>query len=141
MANLDDRWRPDRSGVFATLGVTTLGAQMVPALTLMLIHEPAAILARDDFIALVRTHILAHTAVFLSITGQGPGYLPLSTLLNSKPLFAAAQAGLAPVRAIVEEALRFLMAQPQKRDEQRQTRASTPIPPTDTATGTLNEGA
>jgi hypothetical protein len=106
-------WRPDRSGVFGMLANATVDGKTVVALTLMLIGDAAGIVANHGFVSFVRANLLDDRPIFLSISSR-PGHVPLRTLLKGQAMTRAARQGEAHVRAILDQALRFLLAQPPK---------------------------
>lgn len=111
LAVLDDAWRPDRSGVFSTLDPGAVAGREVLALTLMLVGDPAEIVARPAFVGFVRANMLDDLPLYLALPGP-PGYLPWRVLLNSPAMAAAAAWGDVRVRAILEQAVAFMKAQP-----------------------------
>lgn len=104
-------WRPDLSGVFSMLTDAKIDGNTVPALTLMLIRDAEKILASPGFLHFVRVTMAAERPLFLSIS-SAPGHVPLRVLLKGPVIRDAARQSDAQVRAILEQALRFLQAQP-----------------------------
>jgi len=109
LPDMDDRWRPDKSGVFAALDKPDPGA--LPPITLMLIGNPLRTLRETWFIDFVRKCALKSRPVFLSLPGPA-GYRPLRALMTPQVLVQAARACGSGVKAFLEEALKFLRSQP-----------------------------
>jgi len=108
LSDMDDRWRPDKSGVFGLWERPDNNAP--PALTLMLTGNPLRTVRETWFIDFVRKAALRNLPMYLALPGP-TGFRPLRALINSPPLAAAARANGSQVRAFLEQALKFLRAQ------------------------------
>jgi len=102
-------WRPDRCGVFGMLADAAIAGNTVPALTLMLTRDAARTVAHPGFISFVHANLLEGRPIYLSISSR-PGHVPLRTLLGGEDVLRLARQGEATVRAVLEHALRFLLA-------------------------------
>lgn len=102
---LDDAWRPDRSGVFVE--IEAIDGET--ALSLVLIGNPLKIVRQDWFQDFVAIGVKGGVALHLGIPGP-PGFQGASVPLNTREMFAAAQANRAQVKTLLEMDLKRLQA-------------------------------
>lgn len=112
LAELDDDWRPDRSGVLILLEPAAGSPRGV--LTFMLLRDPRKIIQTPRFIQRARAEIGAGADVFLSLPGR-PGYLPVRTRISNPQIIQVTDSNPALFGAFLEKALVFLETAPRRR--------------------------
>lgn len=100
---LDDRWRPDRSGVF----VEVEEIDDETAISLILIGNPLKTVRQDWFLDFVRTGVGGHVPLHLGIPGP-PGFKGASVPLNTRQMFEACAVSRARVKELLEQDLKRL---------------------------------
>lgn len=110
LPKLGDEWRPDTSGVLATLDILD-PPESKWAITLMPIADADRIAQADWFVSFVRANGIHNVPLFLALPGA-PGHLPVRARINGKILEAAAWDSPGRVAALIADALSFLRGQP-----------------------------
>ncbi len=105
IADLDESWRPDRSGVF--LDYQLLNG--VTGLSLMLVGNPLKTVRQPWFIDFVANGVLRNISLWMTLPGP-QGYQGVQNLLNIQPMREAAAVSRERVKALLETALRRLQA-------------------------------
>ena len=109
LPSLGDAWRPDRSGVFATLDPVDPESS-TRIITLMLIADPHATVRAPWFVDFVIAHAWRRVPLSLALPGP-PGCLPIRVVLPEAALQAVVWDGPARVTALLEQAVHFMRAQ------------------------------
>lgn len=104
--NLDETWRPDRSGVLINLEVKAEGAEV----NLILVGDPAVI-EGDRFAGMAAGFIASGTRAYLVVPAE-VGFLSYHVLLDALLAPAIARRDLGEVKAILRECYETLKAQP-----------------------------
>lgn len=106
---IPDDWRPDRSGVFVTMGSENVPPQFGGAvgLTLTLTDNPLKTVRQPWFVDFVAGAAARRIPLFLSLPG-GEGMQAAMVLLNGAPLDAALGKARAAVKDVLERALKQL---------------------------------
>lgn len=106
---IPDDWRPDRSGVFVTMGTEGVPAQFGDAmgLTLTLTGNPLKTVRQSWFVDFVAGAAARRIPLFLSLPG-GEGMQAAMVLLNGAALDAALGKARAAVKDVLEGALKRL---------------------------------
>ncbi len=107
MANLDDGWRPDRSGVFLEYQVLN----GVTGLSLMLVGNPLKTVRQPWFIDFVAVGVNNNIPLWMTLPGP-ERYQGAQNLLNIQPMREAAAVSREKVKALLETALRRLQKYP-----------------------------
>jgi hypothetical protein len=110
LPNMDESWRPDRSGVLITLDHRAEGGGIGSDANLILVGDPAVI-AGDRFAGMTAGFIASGTATFLVLPGP-PGMMAYHVRLNELLGPAIAARDLAEVKAVLGECLDTLRVQP-----------------------------
>jgi hypothetical protein len=103
---LDERWRPDLSGVFVEIedGEET-------AISLILIGNPLKTVRQDWFLDFVITGVKGDVPLSLAIPGP-PGFKGAAVTLTTRQMFDAAQLSRARVKELIEKDLKRLQTHP-----------------------------
>ena len=105
LANMDDKWRPDRSGVF----VEFQQLNGVTGLSLMLVGNPLKSLRQPFFIDFVANGVTQNVPLWMTLPGP-PGHEGAQSLMNIQPMREAAATSRAALRALLEVQLKRLQA-------------------------------
>lgn len=106
LPNMDESWRPDRSGILINLEIGEEGADA----NLILVGDPA-VLESDRFAGMAAGFVASDTAAYL-VLPSGVGFMSYHVLLNALLAPAIARRDLAEVKAILRECHETLKAQP-----------------------------
>jgi hypothetical protein len=105
LSNMDEGWRPDRSGVFAEFqpldGVT--------GLSLMLVGNPLKTVREAWFIDFAANGVIHNVPMWMTLAGP-PGHEGAQSLMNTNPMRQAAATSRAAVKALLEVQLKRLQA-------------------------------
>ena len=105
LPNLDDSWRPDKSGVFVELEPVDGDT----GLSLVLVGNPLKTVRQPWFIDFVATGVRGNVPLQLGIPGPR-GHQGASLLLNTQEMREAASISRARVKEILEKELKLLSA-------------------------------
>jgi hypothetical protein len=113
MPELDENWRPDRSRVFITLERVQVPGRpdVATAMTFMLVGDVFQTARSERFITVVRKKAMESVAMYLAMPGP-PGSKPLRITLPPMAMLEAARRGRDHVKALLEQAVKFMSAQP-----------------------------
>ena len=109
LPNMDEGWRPDRSGVFAEFQLL----DGVTGISLMLVGNPLRTVRQSWFIDFVANGVIHNIPLWMTLPGP-PGHEGAQNLLNIRGMREAAAASRAQVKGLLETALRRLQAFPFK---------------------------
>jgi hypothetical protein len=107
LANLDESWRPDRSGILIEYQLLN----GVTGVSLLLAGNPLKAVRQTKVIDFVANAVIHNIPIWLSLPGP-PGYQGAQNLLNIQPMREAAATSRAKVRELLEVALRRLQNYP-----------------------------
>jgi hypothetical protein len=109
LANLDESWRPDRSGVFIEFQLLDAAA----GLSLMLVGNPLKTVRQPWFIDFCANGIIQNVPLWMTLPGP-PGHEGAQSLMNTNPMRQAAATSRANLKALLEVQLKRLQAYPFK---------------------------
>jgi hypothetical protein len=106
-ALIPEDWRPDRSGIFVTMGTENVPPQFGGAagFTLMLVGNPLKTVRQPGFLDFVATFVSRRIPVFLAVPGPR-GSHAASLLLNEPQMEAAVRQTRTAVKTLLEQALK-----------------------------------
>ncbi len=110
LPNIDDSWRPDRSGILITLEHQAQGNEIASDANLILVGGDEVV-AGDRFAGMAAGFIESGTKTFLVLPGR-PGMMAYNVRLNELLGPAIAARDLALVKDMLKECLETLREQP-----------------------------
>lgn len=110
LPNMDEKWRPDRSGVF----VEFQQLNGVTGLSLMLVGNPLKTVRQPAFIDFAANGVIHNVPLWMTLPGP-PGHEGAQSLMNTGPMREAAANSRMALRALLEVQLKRLQAYPFQR--------------------------
>jgi len=108
--NMDEAWRPDRSGIIIVDHAVPAGYPAKSGVNLVVTDGPD-VLKTDKFASMAAGFIASGTATFLDLPA-GPGLLSRNSMLNEALAPAIARRDLAMVKALIWQCYEALKATP-----------------------------
>ena len=118
LESLGDGWRPDKSGVLATIEPLPVTDPSLPAVgfCLLLTRSPLETVKQPWFVSFVREKALKGFPVFLGVYGP-QGHRPLRVDFDVQDMKKAAKHSAYQIRHVLEQAVTFMLSQTFERDE------------------------
>jgi hypothetical protein len=105
LPSLDDKWRPDRSGVFIEFQLLN----GVTGLSLMLVGNPLKTVRQPWFVDFIANGVVQNVPLWMTLPGP-PGHEGAQSLTNTQKVREAAATSRAALRALLEVQLKRLQA-------------------------------